>query len=197
MKNWSSILNIALLAAVGVLFYLHFSQKTAAPAYVAPPASASGGVKIAWVNADTLNEKYVWLKQQSAAIKQRLSDAEARMSAKQEALAKDFEALQTKYQAGNTPPAEIQQAAAVLEERRQKLGQEAANLERKLAEDADKARNEMMTNLETQLKAIQSQIGYDYILSYQRGAGQILLTNDSLDITRQVLELLNAQQPKK
>jgi len=52
----------------------------------------------------------------------------------------------------------------------------------------------LIANIETQLKNLQSQIGYDYILSYARGGGQVLLTNDSLDITRQVLQLLNAQQ---
>ncbi len=49
--------------------------------------------------------------------------------------------------------------------------------------------------METQLKTLSSQIGYDYILSYSRG-GQILLANDSLDITKQVLDLLNAQEQK-
>jgi Skp family chaperone for outer membrane proteins len=158
------------------------------------PASVGGGVKIAFVNADSLNEKYVWLKEQSAAIKQRVSNAEKAMEAKQTALERDFMTLQEKYQTGTVPPAEIEKEAAALEERRQRLMREGANLEKQLAEDADKARNDMMTNLESQLKTIQAQIGYDYILSYQRGAGQILLTNDSLNITKQVLDLLNAKK---
>ncbi len=195
MKNWSLILNIVLLAAVGHLYYLNFSKKPAAESQViAPPASVGGGVKIAFVNADSLNEKYVWLKEQSAAIKQRVSNAEKAMEAKQTALERDFMVLQEKYQTGTVPPAEIEKEAAALEERRQRLMREGANLEKQLAEEADKARNDMMTNLESQLKTIQAQIGYDYILSYQRGAGQILLTNDSLNITRQVLDLLNAKK---
>lgn len=195
MKNWSLILNIVLLAAVGHLYYLNFSKKTTAESQViAPPASVGGGVKIAFVNADSLNEKYIWLKEQSAAIKQRVSNAEKAMEAKQTALERDFMTLQEKYQTGTVPPAEIEKEAAALEERRQRLMREGANLEKQLAEDADKARNDMMTNLESQLKTIQAQIGYDYILSYQRGAGQILLTNDSLNITKQVLDLLNAKK---
>lgn len=195
MKNWSLILNIVLLAAVGHLYYLNFSKKSPTEAQViAPPASASGGVRIAFVNADSLNEKYVWLKEQSAAIKQRVANAEKAMEAKQSTLERDFMALQEKYQTGTVPPAEIEKEAAALEERRQRLMREGMNLEKQLAEEADKARNDMMTNLEAQLKTIQAQIGYDYILSYQRGAGQILLTNDSLNITRQVLDLLNAKK---
>jgi Skp family chaperone for outer membrane proteins len=51
-------------------------------------------------------------------------------------------------------------------------------------------------NLENNLKTLSSQIGYDYILSYTRG-GQVLLANDSLDITKQVLDLLNSANAKK
>jgi Skp family chaperone for outer membrane proteins len=47
--------------------------------------------------------------------------------------------------------------------------------------------------VEDKLKTLSNQIGYDYILSYTRG-GQILLASDSLDITKQVLDLLNASK---
>ncbi|HNE28198.1 MAG TPA: hypothetical protein PLW66_03475, partial [Saprospiraceae bacterium] len=50
--------------------------------------------------------------------------------------------------------------------------------------------------LETKLKTLSDKIGYDYILSYSRG-GQILLANDSLDITNEVLQLLNARDQEK
>ena len=49
--------------------------------------------------------------------------------------------------------------------------------------------------METKLKTLSSKIGYDYILSYSRG-GQILLANDSLNITKEVLDLLNAKDQK-
>jgi outer membrane protein len=51
----------------------------------------------------------------------------------------------------------------------------------------------LYANVEAKLKTLQSQIGYDYILSYTRG-GQVLLANDSLDITEEVLKLLNAKE---
>lgn len=197
MKNLSLILNIALLAAVAHLYYLNFSKKNDAAAQViVPPSTAGAGVKIAFVNADTLNENYVWLKSQSESIKQRMLNAQKSMDAKQEALQRDFMALQEKYQAGNTPPAEIEKEAAALEDRRDKLMREAAKLEKELADQQEKAFNELHANVEAKLKTIQSQIGYDYILSYQRGAGQILLTNDTFNITKQVLDLLNAKEQK-
>ena len=56
------------------------------------------------------------------------------------------------------------------------------------------ANNELMAKLEEKLKTLQDELGYDYILSYSKGGGQVLLANDSLDITVQVLELLNAKE---
>ena len=81
-------------------------------------------------------------------------------------------------------------------QRSQRLEEEKARLGKSLAEDQKKAFNDLYANVETQLKTLSSQIGYDYILSYSRG-GQILLANDSLDITKQVLQLLNAQEKGK
>lgn len=195
-KNLSLILNGILLLAVAHLYYLNFAKKPAAeqPAAIQPLASASGGVRIAYVNADTLDAKYEWLKQQKAALEQRVQNAEKNMGAKKEALMKDMAAFQKKYDSGTVPPAELEKEYAGLSQRQQKLAEEEARLGKQLGEDQQKAMNELMANVESKLKSLQSQIGYDYILSYSKGGGQVLLANDSLDITHQVLQLLNAKE---
>lgn len=196
MKNISLIFNGVLLVAVAVLFFLHFQKPaTQSPQPIMPPPSAAGGVKIAYVNADTLDAQYEWLKQQKNAIEQRLRNAENSMSQKQEALQRDFMAFQEKAQSGNFARADLEKEAEALENRRMRMAEEAERLERQLADDQKKAFNELYANVEAKLKELQSQIGYDYILSYTRG-GQILLANDSLDITKQVLQLLNATEKK-
>jgi len=197
MKNISLILNGILLLAVAFLYYLNFKKPASAGNQMIMPAVAqAGGVKIAYVNADTLDAKYEWLKKQKDQIQQRATNAENSMSAKQNALQKDFMALQQKYESGTVPRADIEKEAEGLEQRRTRLAEEASRLERQLMEDQKKAMNDLMANVEGKLKELQNQIGYDYILSYSRG-GQILLANDSLDITKQVLQLLNATEEKK
>lgn len=192
MKNLPIILNIVLFLLVGHLYYLHFS-KPKAGAVIIPPAAQAGGVRIAYVNGDTLDAKYEWLRQQKDAIEQRMQAVEKSLSAKEEALMKDAAALQQKFQEGNMTQAEAEKQQSVLMERGQKLEEEKAKMSKTLAEDQKKAFNDLYANVESQLKTLSSQIGYDYILSYSRG-GQILLANDSLDITRQVLELLNTKK---
>jgi len=193
MKNLPLILNIVLFALVGHLYYLNFSKNKAAEPVITAPASQSGGVKIAYVNGDTLDAQYIWLKKQKDAIQQRMQAAENSLAAKEQALMKDANALQERFQGGNMTQADAEKAQNALMQRGQRLEEEKVRLSKSLSEDQKKAFNDLYANVETQLKTLSAQIGYDYILSFSRG-GQILLANDSLDITKQVLELLNAQE---
>lgn len=194
MKNLPLILNVILFALVGHLYYLNSKTTKATDGQaIVPPSSQSGGVRIAYVNGDTLDAKYEWLKQQKTAIEQRLANAEKSLASKEEALMKDAAELQQKFQEGNMTQAEAEKKQGELMQRGQKLEDEKMRLSKSLSEDQKKAFNDLYANVETKLKTLSSQIGYDYILSYSRG-GQILLANDSLDITKQVLDLLNAKE---
>lgn len=195
MNNKLSLLfNIALAIGLAVLYILHFNPRNSPPNHsepiIVPPANAKG-ISIAYVNIDTLNEKYEWLREQKASLEKRLKNAENALRTKQEALMRDMEAFQNKYQSGTVPPAQLESEYEGLMKRQQKLAEEEQRLAKQLAEEQEKANNEMWSNLETQLKSLQSQIGYDYILAYTKGGGQVLLANDSLEITKQVLDLLN------
>lgn len=108
---------------------------------------------------------------------------------------KDGQSLQERFQTGNMTQADAEKEQNALMQRAQRLEEEKMRLSKSLAEDQKKAFNDLYANVEAQLKTLSNRIGYDYILSYSRG-GQILLANDSLDITRQVLDLLNAQEQK-
>ncbi len=193
MKNLPLILNIVLFALVGHLYYLNFSKNKTAEPVITAPTSQSGGVKIAYVNGDTLDAQYIWLKKQKDAIQQRMQAAENSLAAKEQALMKDANALQERFQGGNMTQADAEKAQNALMQRGQRLEEEKVRLSKSLSEDQKKAFNDLYANVEAQLKTLSAQIGYDYILSFSRG-GQILLANDSLDITKQVLDLLNAQE---
>ncbi len=199
LKQISLAVQVLLLLAVAHLYYLHYSSKKPE---VSTPAVSSAmsaeaiqrAVRIAYVNADTLDAKYEWLKEQKKALEQRVQNAERNLSNKKDALMRDLEAFQKKYESGTVPPAVLEKEYAALAERQQKLAQEEMRLSQQLAEEREKALNALTANVEAQLRSLQSQIGYDFILSYSRGGGQVLYANDSLDITERVLELLNAKK---
>ena len=187
MKNLPLILNIVLFALVGYLYYLN--SKSSKP-MVTPPASLAGGARIAFVNADTLDAKYEWLKQQKESIKQRIESEQKKLVAEEESLMRDAQSFQEKFQSGTMTQADAEKTDAALRSRAQKLEEKKNKLSESLAEEQKKAFDDLYANVEAQLKTLSDQIGYDYILSYTRG-GQILMANDSLDITTQVLDLLN------
>lgn len=198
MKNLPLVLSIVALLGMGHLYYLHFSGKKAdsGPVAIVPPPSASGGVRIAYVNGDTLDANYEWLKEKKAAIKQRTENAQKSMAAKQEAFLRDMNSLQERFAQGNMTQADAEKEQAALLQRRDKIADEAERLDKQLADEQEKAFKEIYADLEAKLKTLSDKIGYDYILSYSRG-GQILLANDSLDITKEVLQLLNARDQEK
>lgn len=195
IANISLILNVILLAAVGHLYYLTLKKDKPADQVIVPSAGNSG-VRVAHVNADTLDANYEWLKTQKAAIEQRVKNAESSLGNKKQSLMKDLETFQAKYQGGTMTEADAKAQYEALMQRQQKLGDEEGRLSKQLGEEQKKAFDNLYANVESQLKTLSSQIGYDYILSYSRG-GPILLANDSLDITTQVLQLLNAKEPGK
>ncbi|MEZ4920844.1 MAG: OmpH family outer membrane protein [Saprospiraceae bacterium] len=199
MKNISLILNAILILAVGHLYYLNMNKSKGEkkPAAIETAPAAEDGVKIAYVNIDTLDAKYEWLKEQKDALEKSQRNKEANLKRKQDAFVKDMEAFQAKYQSGTVPPAQLEAEYNKLTARQQSLVEEEARLSKQLGEEYTKAMDELMSNVEVQLKSLQSDIGYDFILSYSKGGGQVLLANDSLEITNQVLELLNTSSPKE
>ncbi|HMX40882.1 MAG TPA: OmpH family outer membrane protein [Saprospiraceae bacterium] len=191
-NNISLILNIILLAAVAHLYYLNLKKSSPASPAIVAPSSQQMGARIAFVESDTLNEKYEWLKQQSEAIEQRIKSAENSLATKQQSLMKDASALEERARGGNLTQADYEKQMAALQQRSEKIRDEEARLTKSLADEQKKAYDELYAKVEAKLKMLSDQIGYDYILSYKRG-GPILLASDSLDITKQVLDLLNAE----
>jgi outer membrane protein len=62
-----------------------------------------------------------------------------------------------------------------------------------LGEEEDKIMNNIYKDLSEVLKEYNKTRRYHFILGYQKGSG-ILLANDSLDITREIIEAVNAKK---
>lgn len=196
MKNLPLVLSSAALVAVAILYGLHFSAKNApdAPPVIAPPPS-SPGARIAYVNGDSLDARYERLKEFKATMEKKMDAAEKSLASKQEALMRDMAGLQERFAGGNMTQADAEKEQTALLQRRDRLAEEAEKMDKQLAEEQKKGVEAIYVDLEAKLRTLSDQIGYDYILSYSRGA-QVLFAKDSLDITNQVLGLLNAEEKK-
>ncbi len=201
MKHISTILNVVLLVAVGVLFYLHFagnkkSTGTASkPGTTTTSANSASSPKgnIAYIEIDSLHENYAYYK-----------NLKGELERKQKAANNELEEKQRRYQ---TRMQQLQQKAPTMTQQEQEAaGQELAGLERdiqnrskELDKDLFDLTNTMKKNV---LKKVQDFLAeynkdkrFDYILSYEPGF--MFYKDESLNITDDVVKGLNEMDKKK
>lgn len=195
MKNISLILNIVLLIAVGILYFKVFGGAKTPDTKAETPATVAldKPLKIVYINADTLLEKYDAFKAQRESLQKKEKDADAALKAKGRALEQDFLAAQKKVQTGTMAPSDVQKEEQRLMQKQQALQQEQERMTKALVEETKKVNDELQKTLIDKLKVFKDREGYDFIFSYAAG-GQILVSNDSLDITQKVLTELNAKK---
>lgn len=194
MKQLPLILSIvALLATTGLAVKVFQSPAPVATTNSSPAAELEKPLKIAYVNADTLLEKYEFFKKQREAFQKKEKDADAALKAKGRALEKDFMATQQKAQQGLLAPSAMQQEEQRLMAAQQKLVAEQERITKALLDEDKKIRDELQKAILDQLGTIKKEEGFDFIFSYTAG-GQLLAVNDSLDITQRVLEILNTKK---
>lgn len=195
MKNISLILNIVLLIAVIILYAKVFGGKSTPTGETSRSAAATDSkpLKIAYVNADTLLANYTFFREQSEILSKKEQDADANLQAKGRAFEREMQQVQQKVQQGLLAPNEIEREQQRLGQKQQQLLAEREQISRTLLEEGQKINDELQKELLEKLEALKTAEGYDFIMSYAAG-GQILVANDSLDITRRVLEQLNAKK---
>ena len=220
MNKISLAINAVLVIAVGVLYYFHFSGKkdevVTDADLLANRDSISRNLTMVYVNIDSLLTNYEYVddveKQLEAKrntmlsqISSKSSQLESTLGSKAEALqrkAQEFEAkaegmsqaiqqikmqqLQEEDQALQQQSMEAQQAIGQLkEELGAQLMQEEANL------------NEDVQQLITEyLEKYNKDHNYTFVLAKGTGAG-VLLANDALDITSEILAGLNKEYEEK
>ena len=203
MKNLSLILNAVLIVAVGILFYLHFSNKGNAT----PGQDRTEGmnlvqpdVPIVYVNIDTLLNNYDYFKdmQDDFADKQSELEAELNNRSKQyEASAMDY---QNKVQKGLVTRREAAELEQQLMGEQQSLLQLRDELTLQLQEEEQVSNRKLINAIMEYLKDFNADQNYQFIFSNSFG-DNVLFANDQLDITYHVLPGLNekyrAEKAKK
>ena len=204
-KNFSLILNVVLAIAVAVLYYLHFSSPKGAevvaesndststkPATVLAPKEIKES-KIVYVNLDVLNEKYEYIQEVSASAKAEQRSLESQYQSKAQKLQDDYVAYQTKAQQGLLSENQARTEEEALMKRKEELDQlELKN--QALMERIQEKTDDMNENLKAYIKEYNKNSGYHYVLGYSNSPlSQLLLADDSLDITQEILEGLNTQ----
>ena len=194
MKNLSLTLNVVLLVAVAVLYYLHFSDRKAPAAAVRTTntaAAAGDGQKTdqyAYVNVDSLLSNYDYFKATRTQLEDRRKKLETEIAGRTRSLENEVVSAQRK---ANTMTLE---QAQLTEQNLRSKGQELERYQndaaRQLAEEEQKKNEELINNISLYLKKHTEDKPYKIVFGYSKGGG-ILYATDSLDITQEVLRGLN------
>ena len=204
--------NIWIIAVMAVQFvalgYLFWNQRNGnLPAELpdAPEASAfqdTANVKsaiVAYINGDSINTHFQYIKDQEARLQSSLKGADAefqREYAKREKEAQDL----LQYANSKQLP---EDEARVVEERLATLQGELQQIDAKMSEDIA-AKKEAMTielnnKVKTYLDRYAKMKNIDFVLNYQEGIPIVLYGNNAFNVTSEVLKGLNEeyQQEKK
>jgi outer membrane protein len=200
MKHISTILLVVLLAAVGVLYFLHFNNGKPGSAPVAKKSGATGdsGLQvpkgnIAYIEIDSLHENYTYYK----ALKDELER-------KQKAAMNELEEKQRRFQ---SRAAQLQQQAQSMTPQQQEAaGQEINNMQQEFEKRKQQLDNDLFTLTNNMKKTVLNRVQdflaeynknrrYDYILSYEPGF--MFYKDSTLNITSDVVNGLNEMEKKK
>lgn len=189
MKNLSIVLNVILFIAVAVLYVLHFTGGEAGQTQTGQISTISGEVpQIAYVNSDSLLQKYDYFKDKAAELEETRVKLEGEYMNRAKGLQSEFENFQRN--AANLTMAQGQAKQEELRAKQQNLMQYQESLQQQLLTEESKVNNELYDKVSTYLEDFGKKNNFQLVLTYTKGSG-VLYANDSLNITDRVVDGLN------
>lgn len=180
-------INLIILAALSISFSI--ACKESAHVSTAPTASGEG-VKIAYVNGDSILLHYKDFRKESEAMEAKQKKAEEELQSKGAALEKEIMAYQQKAKTGTMTGKEMEAREKYLSSRQEEILAERDRMAQAIMQETAEINKRLQAVLHEKLKAIKESQGYDFILSYVEG-GPVLVADEKYDITATVLKELN------
>jgi outer membrane protein len=188
MKNVSLALNVVLLLAVAVLYYLHFSSPKASP------AGGDGGVllqdaKIAYINSDSVLKYYEYLTVNRTALETKGQQMEQDFRNRAQSLQNDVATYQRTV--NNMTFGQAKAAEEELTKKQQNLQMYQQSLSQQLAMEEGKLNKELYDRITAFLKDYAKQNNLQVVLKYDP-TSDVLFGGETLDITKPVIDGLNS-----
>lgn len=152
-----------------------------------------GQMKIAYVNLDTLNAKYLFITEKSAELEKNASAAETKVKNEAALRQKEVDELIAYAQKGNLPADEQATVQNRLGQLQNELAQIQQREEELLMQNEAALQEQLRKKLEVYTSNYAKANGWDYIFSYQSTAPLILFANPIYDLTGEIVKGLNAE----
>jgi len=198
MKNISLVMNGVLLVAVLILFGLHFQQKkqidpnsSKSNNQIERPAEASGQLQVAYVYIDSLLANYKMAQQLTEKLVQRKTGLESELNSKGQKLEKKITDFQYEVQRGLITSWDAQEKEKKLGEEQQVFVNLQNDMQNRLMQDEAEMNQKVYEVVMEYVDNYNNEKGYNLIISQTTG-GVLLFAEDYMNITKEVLDGLNA-----
>lgn len=185
MKNVSLALNAMLLVAVAVLYYFQFSKPNAA----GPSGSgATGDLRLAYINSDTVLKYYDWFKANRDKLEGKGKQLETELKSRANSLQGEIESYQR-----NANNLTIGQARAVEEDlakKRNNLQVYQENLSQQMMIEQQTLTKELYDKVTGFLRDYGTANGLQIVFKFDSNS-DVMYAGDSMDISREVIKGLN------
>jgi len=190
MKNLSIVLNAVLIVAVGILYVFHFSNLSAGTKDVKSVASEGA---IVYINTDSLLSNYNFSRDLNEKFLKKQEDSRTDFNFKAQKLEKEAGEFQRKLQNGGFLSRErAEDAQRKLIAKQQDLQQLDRELSTQLMGEQNANSKRLFDSVTNYLKEYNAAHNYSLILSTTKG-GNVLLSQDGLDITQEIITGLNSR----
>ena len=199
MKQFSTILNIILLVAVGYLYFLHFSSdkkhSIAGNTVTKHVDSCLGEPIIAYVDLDSLNNNVNFIKQR----KKELEVEQNSIANEYESAYRDMESQKNNFlKRGNAiTQKEAEEFQAKLMQRQQQIEATKQSKAQSLAQKGAKIMEDLQGKMKEFLSDYNKDKKYTYILATGTGLDYLFYKDSSRNITTDVVKGLNEKMNKK
>lgn len=197
MKRLPLILSAVSILAVGLLYVLHFRDKTDKEVTTehsyeeaAIPLDISSN-PIAYINIDTVVNNYDLYYDLKQKFERKYKTSEAELASKEKAYKKEVEDYQYKVQRGLVTRSDAQNLEQQILNEQQNLLKLQENLRLELAEEEQVMLRQVLYSITNYLQELQSEYKYQFVFGTTAIGGNVLYADRKLDITRQVIRGLN------
>lgn len=180
-------ISLFILMLVAATFFA-CEKKQTANADMSTPTST--GLKIAYINSDSVLNNFETFKEQKVSMEARQKKAEDDLMKKGAAIEREIMTYQQQAQKGTMTGKEMEAREKYLASRQEAFLSERDKVAQSLMEETNEINKQLRKDVDAILQDIKEKEGYDFILSYIEG-GTILVADEKYDITDRVIKELN------
>ncbi len=194
MKNVLLPLNVVLAIAVAVLFFLHFKSPKSSTSVATSEVKGTQSLKIAYVDLDSIQEKYVYYKEKMTEFERKKESADRELNGAFQRIENERATFAQRGEA--ITQAEAENFQREYTRKMQNLESQKRNFETSIQQDGMKTMEDLRKRINDFLVEYNKKKAYSLIFSTSSSVNVLFHKDSTLDITNEIVDGLNAAYNK-